>query len=286
LDERLGQPVFDAFVGDQAPSPLLRDSMIHEVLDLLDYLVFRRPGGMYELFSTDLAFPKSAELAAIYGVELAAGNEPVSLPAGQRPGLLTRAAFLATGTANTRPIHKGVFIRTNILCDTIPPPPNNAAAMPPELSDKVTTRQVVEAITEESGTGCAGCHTTHINPLGFATENFDALGRFRTEQVLFDAEGNAVGSAPVDTTTSVWIGAEQFEVDGAADLMDAIVSSGKLEACIVRHYFRYSFGRWEDLTADGCALEAMRQHLVETGSVAGMLEATALSPQFSRRIIE
>ena len=53
----------------------------------------------------------------------------------------------------------------------------------------MTTREVVEALTEMPGTTCAGCHATLINPLGFATENFDALGRFRTEQRLFDATG-------------------------------------------------------------------------------------------------
>jgi hypothetical protein len=286
LDQLLGQPVFDAFVGENAPSPMLRAAMIDEVLDLLEYLIFEQPGGIELLFSTELAFPRTAELAALYGVAPAQGDEPVALPEGQRPGLLTRAAFLTTGTANTRPIHKGVFIRTNVLCDTIPAPPDNAAANPPELSDTLTTRQIVEELTEDPASGCAGCHLTHINPLGFATESFDALGRYRSEQLLFDAEGNLVGSAPVDTATEVQIGSALVPVSGAGDLMQTLVGSGKLEACFARHYFRYSFGRWEDLKGDGCVLEEMRQKLVETGSVAGMLQSIALSPEFSRRIYE
>ena len=89
---------------------------------------------------------------------------------------------------------KGVFLRTNILCDTIPPPPPGANAKPPELMPGMTTRESVEAITEMPGTVCAGCHTLAINPLGFATEGFDALGRFRTAQRLFDAAGVETGT--------------------------------------------------------------------------------------------
>jgi hypothetical protein len=62
--------------------------------------------------------------------------------------------------------------------------------MPPELSPDATTREVVEGLTEQEGTACAGCHAVLINPLGYATENFDAVGRFRTEQ----------GTRPVDAT--------------------------------------------------------------------------------------
>lgn len=286
FDQLLGQPVFDAFVGENTPSPMLREAMIDEVLDLLNHLVFEQPGGLGQLFSTELGFPRTAELAALYGVSPVEGDEPASLPEGLRPGLLTRAAFLATGTANTRPIHKGVFIRTNLLCDTIPAPPDNAAANLPDLSDTLSTRQIVEALTEDPGSGCAGCHLTHINPLGYATESFDALGRYRSEQTLFDGAGNPIGSAPVDTSAEVQIGSELVPVSGAGDLMQALVGSGKLEACFARHYFRYGFGRWEDLRGDGCVLEAMRQSLVEAGSVAGMLEAIALAPEFSRRIFE
>ena len=47
------------------------------------------------------------------------------------------------------------------------------------VSGTTTTRESVEAITEMPGSICAGCHTLAINPLGFATEGFDALGRFR-----------------------------------------------------------------------------------------------------------
>lgn len=285
LNQLLGIPEYDAFVGDHPPSAQLRDAMINEVLDLLEYMVFREGGGLTELFTTELAYPKTEELASLYGVS-AATDGPVTLPEGQRPGLLTRAAFLATGTANTRPIMKGVFIRTNLLCEPIPAPPNNVNTDSPNITETMSTRQIVEELTEQKGSSCAGCHSAQINPLGFATENFDSLGRIRAEQSLFDETGKSLGVAPVDTRTKVKIDSETYDVSGPPELMSALVESGKLEACLTRHYFRYSFGRWENLKADGCALETMREKLVQTGSISGMLREVALTPEFTERVFK
>jgi hypothetical protein len=221
----------------------------------------------------------------LYGVEPRDGSDaPPRFPASERPGLLTRAAFLVTSSANTRPIMKGLFIRRNILCDSIPPPPNNAANMPPELSDTVSTREVVEGLTEQPGTACAGCHATLINPLGFATEGFDALGRVRSEQRLFSADGEEVGSAAIDTrSTPQVVDGDTAPSTGPQDLMRLIRDSGKAHACFARHYFRFSFGRFEDAAQDGCVLEQLRAALVETGTLSGMLREVALAPAFKRR---
>ena len=101
---------------------------------------------------------------------------------------LTRAAFLSSGMVTTRPIMKGVYIRKYVLCDEIPDPPANASNTPIDTSTK-SSRQAVEGITEQAGTSCSVCHKVMINPLGFSTENFDALGRVRKDQPLFDATG-------------------------------------------------------------------------------------------------
>src|SRR4029077_21113736 len=173
------------------------------------------------------------------------------LPSGQRPGLLTRALFLSTGTANTRPIMKGVFVRTNVLCDTIPPPPPGANAKPPDLGPNMTTRESVEAITEMPGTVCVSCHGTAINPRVFPTEGFDSLGRFRTAQRLFDASGSETGTKAVNTMTvpQVVVG-DQTSIATPADLMSLMRDSGKVEACLARSFFRFTYARWEDTTID------------------------------------
>ncbi len=285
LDQANDVPVFKSFAGDQLPSNVLHESMTQEIVDLLGYLSWEQNASFDEVMTTPLIVPETAELAAIYGSDVS--TTPIEAPAGERPGLLTRAAFLATGSANTRPIIKGVFIRENILCDHIPSPPGNAAATIPELSPELTTREVVEALTQQEGTVCASCHTTLINPLGFVTENYDALGRYRSEQRLFDEEGNEVGSRPVDTSVVPQVvDSDETSVDGVEGLMQLVLASGKAQACLARQYFRYSYGRWEHVVNDGCALEQLRSALVEGGSVRAMLREVALSPSFRQRTIE
>lgn len=284
LDDNNGAAIFQSFAGESLPSPELRQAMMDEVVDLLDYFTWEQPGGIEQIFTTDYSFARTDELASLYGIAPWDGeSEPPSVGA-ERPGLLTRAAFLSTGTANTRPIMKGLFIRRNILCDRIPPPPENAMATPPELSPEFSTRQVVEELTEGEGTGCASCHANYINPLGFATEGFDSLGRIRSAQQLFDEDGALLGTAALDTTSIPQIiSGDMTPSEGPSDLMTMIVDSGKPTSCAVRHYFRFTFGRWEGVLSDGCALEQMRAALEETGSLAGMLRQVALTDAFRRR---
>lgn len=275
--------IFQNFAGEDLPSDELTDAMKDEVVEMLDYFTWQQPGGLEQIFTTNYSFTTNDELAGLYGLSAWDGeSEPPSFDEG-RPGILTRAAFLATGTANTRPIMKGVFIRRNILCDKISPPPADAMGSPPELDPLMSTREVVEELTETSP-GCAGCHTSLINPLGFATEAFDGLGRFRESQQLFDAEGELSGQTALNTQSVPQIIDEDESVsEGPEDLMTLIVDSGKLNACAARHYFRFTFGRWEQVVSDGCVLEEMRQALLETGSLAGMLRSVALTDSFRRR---
>jgi hypothetical protein len=182
---------------------------------------------------------------------------------------------------------KGVFLRKNVLCDDIPPPPAGANANPPELREDMTTREVVEEITEMPGTVCAGCHATVINPLGFASESFDALGRHRTEQVLFDADGNAVGRKPIDTNVVPQVlDGDETPASGPLELMTLVAASGKAEACLARNYFRFTFARWEDLAKDGCALERLRARLADGGTFRDLLRETVLSTAFRERAFE
>jgi hypothetical protein len=171
-----------------------------------------------------------------------------------------------------------------MLCDQIPPPPSGVNAMPPELRPGMTTRQVVEELTEQPDTQCAGCHAASINPLGFALEGFDALGRFRTEQRLFDTQGTLLGVLPVDTRSVPRATPDDLrESTGPADLMRMLLESGKLEACLSRNYFRFTSGRWEDTLRDGCVLERLRTRLLETGRISELLKEVALTPEFKQR---
>jgi hypothetical protein len=288
LDVHAQEPAFRAFAGEDLPGPGLRQSAIDEALDLLSYYTWTDPGGVPDLFTSPLSFARTADHARLYGATAWSGEgPPPELPAGERGGLLTRLWFLATGSINTRPILRGVFLRRYLLCDDLAPAPPNTAAPPQARPAFVTTRESVAALTEQGGTACTSCHAALINPLGFAFEGFDALGRSRTEERLFDDAGRQIGSLPVDARSvpRVTPGDERAS-SGAAELVELMLQSGKLEACLVRNYFRFTFGRHEDLRADGCALERLRTRLTESGRIRSMLAEAAFLPEMRQRRFE
>ncbi len=287
MDALVGTALFDAVRGDFEPGPDTTANMVAEVVDMATWTTFVQGGGFEELFLSDRSFAKTADVAALYGVTPWQGGEPPVLEDPARVGLLTRAALVASGGNNTRPIMKGVFLRKGLLCEPVPPPPNNAAANPPELSDEMTTREVVEELTQQPDTACAGCHSTFINPLGFATENFDSLGRTRTEQTLFDEAGAVVGSKPIDTSSMPQIIAGDTTMSsGAADLAQLMIESDKPQACLARNLVRFTLARPEDVMGDGCMLDEAASRLSEGVPLVEVIRAVALRPEFRQRRFE
>ncbi len=276
---------FKALAGDLAVTNMLRQNMIDDAVEMFQYYTWEKGGSVDDVLKSELSFARTSDLAKVYNVEPWDGqSDPPALPGGERPGFLTRAAFLSTDQATTRPIMKGVFIRTSVLCDEIPPPPPGASNAPVDTTNG-TTREAVEAITEQASSACAGCHQTLINGLGFATENYDALGRHRSEEVLFSDEGKERLRLEVNTRAIPRVFEDdEREVSGPGELMARIAESGKVQACMARNYFRFTFARWEDAEgADNCALERLRKTVDGGGGLKDMLRTVALSTEFKSR---
>ena len=90
------------------------------------------------------------------------------------PYILANFAY----TAESSPIHRGVFLTRGILGLSLRPPPEAVTPVPPDLHPSLSTRERVTLQTKAQN--CMQCHGI-INPLGFALEKFDAIGRYRTE---------------------------------------------------------------------------------------------------------
>jgi hypothetical protein len=297
-----GDPMVNKFNNDDWMKAL-RASMVDDVLDLTRYYTWTKAGTFNDLLASNLSFARGPDLSRFYGVGAWDGSsEPPALPPDQRPGLLTRAALLTSGGVATRPIEKGAFIRKSMLCDAIPPPPGSVAAVTPPLDPKLSTRQVVERLTETPGTACAACHAGLINPLGYASENFDAIGRARTEEVLIalpavgQRGAKVAGKVPVDTRAIPQIVAgDMTPAAGMADVVKLMLKSGKAQTCFARNYFRFTFGRWEKdandpdapdaqgALADGCIIERLRKTVASGGSLRTMFADVALAPEFQVR---
>ena len=291
IDARSGDTGFKKFAGSNMPSKALGRAMQDEILAMGRHFTWTNPGSFRDLMANDLSFASNPELAKIYGVAPWSGSgTPPALPAGERSGFLGRAAFLTTGLITTRPIVKGVFIREHVLCDELGTPPPAAANTAVNTMNK-TTRESIEGITEQPNTVCAGCHRALINPLGFITENFDALGRLRNEERLFDNAGNEYAKKAVNTRAVPEVTPDDTtEVSSLGDLVKLIDKSGKAEGCFARGYFRFTFQRWDDIdqndletkTADACVVEHLRK-TVRSGSLVDSFKEVALTTAFQSR---
>ena len=291
LGELPSTPAFTTFaegttVGEPGADHL--SAMSAEIRAMTQHFTFATDGTLRDLFLTDLSFTRSPHLAAIYGVEPWDGTSPhPRLPADERAGLLTRAAFLLTGNESTHPIHRGAVVRRRILCEDLPPP--DPASLPPGSLDspppssELTTRERYEQKTREPQ--CASCHA-RINPIGFVLERYDGLGRVRDEEIVIDeVTGEVLATLPIDSSAAPGIApGSAATIDSGVALSEEVVASGKTEGCFARQYFRFTFGR-EEGGDDGCALEEVRGVLAEGGSLREALRAVAVSSSFrSRRV--
>jgi cytochrome c553 len=120
-------------------------------------------------------------LADFYGLStnVAGDFEKVSFDPTQRCGVLTHPYLLAAFSYQkfTSPIHRGVFLTRNIVGRSLKPPPMAMTFKDAEFAPNLTMREKVSQLTRPQA--CQGCHSV-INPLGFSLEQFDAVGRFRT----------------------------------------------------------------------------------------------------------
>ena len=151
----------------------------------LDDVIWSEASDFRQLFLADATFT-TTRMEGYYGadwrpVEKSSAELSRSITAKSRVGLLSHP-YLMSGLAyqdSTSPIHRGVFLIRNVLGRTLRPPKDAFTPLSPKLHPDLTTRQRIELQT--SPKSCQVCHAK-INGLGFALENFDAVGRFRQKE--------------------------------------------------------------------------------------------------------
>ena len=114
--------------------------------------------------------------------------QKVSLPAGSpRGGLMTQAAFLSAGTMGNRtsPVIRGSLVKEILLNDPPPPPPPNVPELDAGAEPLASVRSLVEL--HQTKAQCASCHA-RFDFIGLGLENFDAVGLWRDEELVTEAE--------------------------------------------------------------------------------------------------
>ncbi len=170
-------------------------------LELFVGSIIREDRSALDLLTADHTFVNE-RLARHYGIGHVYGPRfrRVTLQDEARKGLLGKGGILlVTSHADrTSPVVRGKWILENLIGTPPPPPPAEVPAFP---EDDPRAPQTVRARMERhrASPACAGCHKV-MDPLGLALENFDAVGRWRTEDagVTIDASGELGNGTRVD----------------------------------------------------------------------------------------
>jgi hypothetical protein len=194
--------------------------IIHEDRSIFDFI-----DGKYTFLNE--------RLAKFYGIEGIDGDQfrKVNLDGRERSGVLTQASVLTVTSYPTRtsPVLRGKWILENVLNAPPPPPPPGVGSIDAKGGIvRGTMRQQMEKHRENPM--CASCHT-QMDPLGFALENYDAIGQWRTKE----------GTLPVDAS-GVLPNRKSF--NGSKELKAILASNRDVFAeCLTEKLLTYALGR-------------------------------------------
>jgi hypothetical protein len=237
-------------------------------------------GSMKDLFTTNVGFV-NATTAPFYGLDATQyGTDltQVTLDSNQRPGFMTRSAFLSSYSdyGQSSPILRGAFIEVYLVGNNPGAPSTAALSTPlPAGSQYTTNRERFEALAN-SGPSCQGCHATIINPPGYAMENYNAVGQWQTVDALggqIDASANVIFSA---TDTHV--------VNTPLALMQGIIATPETQATYAQYWVSYAYGR-EPNDQDQCEVNTLNANLSKSGySILNLLADLTQTDSFRIRV--
>jgi len=271
------------FVEQWLDMQLLEFRSVPRHLELLKQAMQREPVAMFEeMLRTDASVldflhadytMANERLAAHYGLPDVQGNEfrRVALPENShRGGLLTQAGLLAMNSSgeDSHPLKRGVWLLESLLNDPPPPPPPAVPEIDladPEIA-KMTLKERIE--DHRNHAACMSCHIK-IDPWGIAFENYDALGRWRTE----------IEGQPVDATSMLFNKQELRGMDGLKRFLLENRQDQFVRA-MVHKLSTYALGR-PLVLADRAAVDEITSEVRQEGDgLATMIESIVMSDLF------
>ncbi len=252
---------------------VLKTAMRDEARSFVTSVFSQGEGTVKELLTAPYGFP-SGPLVTLYGGQTPDATGRVTFTDGTRRGILTQAGTLSAAVPLDSPLRailRGKQLREQIFCEALPDVPGDVMFKPRPGADMMTQQQLLRAHQEDAT--CKACHE-QMDPLGFAFENYDGIGRYRTTA----EDGN-----PVDTSGSV-VGTDVGgDFSDTAGLIDKLAMSTQVRGCFTQQWFRFTSGR-EATDADACSLARARDVLVEAdGDVRKALTLMVSSDSFRYR---
>lgn len=211
----------------------VRSDVLAESRWIIDSVVFDGDGRLASLLSTDQTKLTSA-LASYYGLST---SGQVAQPAYRR-GLLLAGGF-AAGNSHpnaTAPVKRGAAVRKKLLCQDLPLPMLTGVTITVPAPDPTkTTRERFAAHSANSA--CSSCHQL-LDPIGFAFESFDPVGRYRTMEngKTIDPSGQLVSAGDAEGTFA-----------DAVELAALLAKSKTVGECFQHQLYRFASGRSDPL---------------------------------------
>jgi len=255
----------------------LREAMAQEA-NLFLLSQFRENQSILDLLTANYTF-LNERLAKHYGIDEIYGTHfrRVNLEDDTRVGLLGKASILTvTSYAHrTSPVVRGKWLLENVLGTPPPPPPPDVPALS-ENEDKTAKPLSVRERMElhRSNPVCASCHNV-MDPLGFALENFDGIGRYRSMNVAGD---------PIDTSGTL---ANGVPVDGPLDLRNALINSPEVfTTTVTNKLLTYALGRGVEYYDAPAVRQIVRAAADEDYRWSALITEIVKSTPFQMRRIE
>ena len=250
-------------------------ALFKEELRLFIDSVLRSDRSVVDLLTADYTF-LNERLAMLYGIETVkgAGFRRVTLDNTARHGLLGKAAILNL-TANpnrTSPVLRGAWILDRILGTPPAPPPPNVEALAENRAGQPakTVRERIEQ--HRSKPTCMGCHGI-MDPLGFALENFDTVGQFRTTDPQTLTKIDTTGVLPDGTA-----------IKGPEDLRKALTARpDQFVQALTENLLTYALGRSTDYRDMPAVRKIVRSALADNYRFDSIVLGIVSSDAFRKR---
>lgn len=246
---------------------------LNEILMNADLMFFNRvfdqDAGLREILTSNVAYVNDAT-AVFYGIASPGAALTEVLLDDDRPGFLTRVGYLAYNATlvDPDPIHRGVDINNRMLCMDLSPPAGEIPPLPAPQPNQ-TNRERVEAHT---GSGlCATCHGEIINPLGYAFENFDAMGQFRTED----------NGQPIDTAAAYGFNDGLQAFDDAPGLISLMAENQQTHGCYSRNLAEFVLARDVAGTEEALVAGAQGASFTNDASIKELILTMIQDPLFT-----
>jgi hypothetical protein len=244
-------------------------------------------GRLGRLLKSDYIFINRL-LATYYGIEGVTGDEfrKIKLPADSpRGGLLGMAAIHAMGSDGvvSSPVERGAWVLRHLLNDPPPPAPPNVPQISRLEGQILTTRERLLAHQEEAQ--CASCHRK-IDPIGFGLENFNAAGKWRTEDSyqVRNKKGRGAGKRKTWTIDASGAFHKGPAFNDYHELRDLIADREEdFARGFTEHLIEYALGRPFGFTDEGLADEVLVAARDKQYAVSEFIHALVRSKPFQSK---